>query len=340
MNLAKYRCPKCQQSRWATYSTLWRCESCGHRYPCKNGIPELFSEEKLASKDRELRDDFYDGFVGSYYRFVMPFLTLPVRPSKSSWLDWMVYSVILAFLLGIVAYLLDLVIARQFGSLAPFDVCILAVALCIVIFFQRHPYLFFLFVLAVPAKVSLALTRFKPDESFPDIHWQVIGKLKTKTGILQVLDISTGNCASLYKHGWMELNAEYTGVDLSETMLMQGLEFMARKGVPVDLVLADAINLPLQSESFDVVLNYGAINGISDPARALSEMVRVAKKGERYFFLMSNCIRARLPSRRCISKRCCRVITSFTNAQSICYPQTLQTSKYIKCTNSITFALP
>ena len=285
MNLAGYRCLQCKQSRWAVYSTLWRCEGCGHRYPCKNGLPKLFLEEKLAGKDRELRDRFYDGLVGSYYRFVMPFLTLPVRALKLSWPDWTVYGVILALFLGIIAYLVDLFFVRQLGSPTLMDICVLAAFLCIVIFLKRHPYLFFLFVLAVPVRISVALARFKPKDSFPDIHRHVIEDLKNRAGVIKVLDISTGNCASLYKHGWMELNAEYTGVDLSETMLMQGLEFMTGKGVPIELVLADALDLPLQSETFDVVLNYGAINGISDPALALSEMTRVAKSGGVLLFL-------------------------------------------------------
>lgn len=285
VNLAKYRCLNCRLSRLAVHATLWRCESCGREYSCTHGIPKLFLEDGLAERDRELRDSLYDGFVGSYYRFVIPFLTLPARPLNLSWPHWTVYSVLSALLLGIAVYLTDLLLVRQFTSFGIVDVCILAATFCIVVFFTRYPYFLFLFILAVPVKVLLLLSRFQPDESFPDVHRQVIEKLKTKAGTLQVLDISTGSCASLYKHGWMELNAEYTGIDLSETMLMQGREFMARKGIPVELALADATNLPLQSETFDVVLNYGAINGISDPARALGEMVRVTKKGGMILFL-------------------------------------------------------
>ena len=54
---------------------------------------------------------------------------------------------------------------------------------------------------------------------------------------------------------------------------------MARHKVPVRFALADAANLPFVSGSFDVVLNYGAINGMGDPARALAEIARVAKPG-------------------------------------------------------------
>jgi len=60
---------------------------------------------------------------------------------------------------------------------------------------------------------------------------------------------------------------------------------MSRNGVPVDLVLGDAVDLPFQSDRFDVVLSYGAVNGLSDPARAIAEMARVAKPGGVLLFL-------------------------------------------------------
>jgi ubiquinone/menaquinone biosynthesis C-methylase UbiE len=102
---------------------------------------------------------------------------------------------------------------------------------------------------------------------------------------LQILDVSTGSCNSLYKHGWMSLDAGYTAIDLSATMLKKGQELMAGRGIPVDLVLGDALNLPFQSNTFDVVLNYGAINGMTDPKQALAEMSRVAKPGALLLFL-------------------------------------------------------
>jgi ubiquinone/menaquinone biosynthesis C-methylase UbiE len=83
----------------------------------------------------------------------------------------------------------------------------------------------------------------------------------------------------------MELNAEYVGLDLSEKMLLQGLDFMTEKQVPMEFVLGDAAELPFEPETFDVVLNYGAINGMADPQKALSEMARVCRKDGLVFFL-------------------------------------------------------
>lgn len=83
----------------------------------------------------------------------------------------------------------------------------------------------------------------------------------------------------------MKLNAEYTGLDLSETMLLQGLDFMTRQRVTMDFVLGDATELPFQPETYDIVLNYGALNGYTDSKRALEEMARVTKSGGLVLFL-------------------------------------------------------
>jgi ubiquinone/menaquinone biosynthesis C-methylase UbiE len=83
----------------------------------------------------------------------------------------------------------------------------------------------------------------------------------------------------------MNLDADYTGLDLSETMLLQGQKLMAERQVPVELVLGDATRLPFANETFDIVLNYGALNGFTDPKLALEEMARVAKPGALVLFL-------------------------------------------------------
>ena len=165
------------------------------------------------------------------------------------------------------------------------DGAALVLFLGILVFLLKHRYLLYLFVVAIPVKISLSLTRFKAKESFPEVHKKLIDELLLEKETLQVLDISTGTCNSLYRHGWMKLNAEFTGLDLSETMLRQGLQFMASQKVLVDLVLGSATQLPFESGTFHVVLNYGALNGYTDPKRALEEMARVTKTGGLVLFL-------------------------------------------------------
>lgn len=277
MNLSKFQCIKCKQSAWTAYSTLWKCEICGQTYSCVRGVPRLYLESSLGDKDLKLREQLYNGFLGKYYQYVMPFLSLPARPAKMSWKGWLAHATISASLLLLTAYLsYRLFWVRHVSAI---DVALLALFVLISLFFYKHPYLFFLLLLAVPVKIASSLTRFQPVTSFPEIHASLIETLLDRTDRLQVLDISTGTCNSLYRHGWMKLNADYTGLDLSETMLMQGLDFMTKQNVPMDFVLGDALQLPFESETFDVVLNYGALNGYTDSKRALEEMARVAKKG-------------------------------------------------------------
>ena len=283
MNLSKYQCPNCRRSELRVQSTVWRCEHCGTEYKVVHGIPRLYVESELGKKDKELRDKFYNGFLGTYYQHVMPFLSLPARPARLSWKAWLVYFLLVFFLLSLIGSLISFVVFAGPGLI----IQIIAALLVLVIgfFFFKHPYLFYLLLLAVPVKLSLALNRFRPAKSFPEVHADVLRELSSRGDRLQLLDISTGTCNSLYRHGWMNLNADYTGLDLSETMLLQGQKLMEERQVPVELVLGDATRLPFANDTFDIVLNYGAVNGFTNTKLALEEMARVAKPCALMLFL-------------------------------------------------------
>ncbi|MGH9872775.1 MAG: methyltransferase domain-containing protein [Pyrinomonadaceae bacterium] len=276
MSPSKYKCVVCEQDGLRGYSTFWECEHCGEKFSTVNGVPRLYVESELGERDRSLRDFFYNGFLGKYYQHVMPFLALPVRPAY--WNGWLAYGLIVAALLALLGYTVNFFFFAH-RSATPLDVVVLALFVGALLFLLRHRYLFHLLLLAIPVKISLLSTRFKAQQSFPEVHAKLIAELLQKEGKLEVLDISTGTCNSLYRHGWMKLDANYTGLDLSETMLLRGLDFMAGKQVPMDFVLGDAARLPFASERFDVVLNYGALNGYTDSGRALAEMARVTKRG-------------------------------------------------------------
>ena len=284
MDLSKYRCVICQHSGLQAYTTFWRCDGCGHQYPCVKGIPRLYVESRLGQQDRRLRDHLYDGFLGSYYRQAMPFLSLPVRPVRMSWRGWLVYWFIVVALASLGILLLTLPFRASLRNpTVVLPVLLMSLAVLFVLLRQR-PW-FYLLVLALPVKLSILLKRFRPVQTFAEIHAEALQPFLQRNEKLQVLDIATGTCNSLYRHGWMQLNAEYTGLDLSETMLLQGQKFMKENQVPMDFILADAGQLPFEPETFDIVLNYGAVNGFTYPKLALEEMARVAKKGGLVFFL-------------------------------------------------------
>src|SRR5262245_36217314 len=279
MNLSRYRCPHCQGSRWHADSTRWHCESCGRDYSCINGIPRLYVESALGEQDRALRDTFYDGFLGTCYQYVMPFLSLPARPARAYWRGWLAYSLIVAVLLGLVACLVTP------GNPLAIRAAALLLLAAVSAFFVKHPYLFYLILTAVPVKVSLQFRRFQPARSFREIHDDVLRGFRDRKERLQILDVATGTCNSLYRHGWMTLDADYTGLDISETMLLQGRRFMSDRRVPMEFVVADAARPPFQSDTFDIVLSYGALNGLTDQRLALEEMARVTRKGGLVLFL-------------------------------------------------------
>jgi SAM-dependent methyltransferase len=287
MNLSNYQCVNCGKSHWRTYSTFWSCENCGQKYSCVNGIPRLYIESTVGEKDKELRDTFYNGFLGTYYQHVMPFLSLPVRPAKASWRGWLAYALIVLSLIAIVVFFATSVSRADLLSPTIVQVLVLLLSLAVLYFLLRHRYVLYLLALAVPVKLSLLRNRFRPVKSFAQVHADALEPFlqRGNDDRLQVLDISTGSCNSLFRHGWMKLNADYTGLDLSETMLLQGQKFMAEQQVPMDFVLGDANRLPFEPETFDIVLNYGALNGFTEPKLALEEMARVTKKGGLVFFL-------------------------------------------------------
>lgn len=277
-----YRCPVCKQSNFRTSSTQWICSSCNMTYKCISGIPKLYVEEKVGLHDRNLRDHFYDGIFGIWYSFMMPFIVLPVRPIAMSLRHWG----ILFFFYALLAVMLTGLFFGMAHGAALLSILFGVSLLVMVFLLSKQKYLVYLLVLAIPTKISLAFSKFKQQESFAEVHARELKAIKGE-GLtkLRVLDVSTGSCNSLYKHGWMDLDAVYTGIDLSATMLVQGQQLMADRNIAVDLVLGDAMDLPFMDNTFDVVLNYGAINGMADPGMAISEMARVLKSGGHMLFL-------------------------------------------------------
>jgi len=72
-----------------------------------------------------------------------------------------------------------------------------------------------------------------------------------------------------------------TGIDLSTEMLARCQANMRRWQFQADLFLGNAESLPFADESFDVVFHVGGINFFSDRAKAIAEMIRVAKPGSK-----------------------------------------------------------
>jgi SAM-dependent methyltransferase len=282
---SRVQCPACGKRIDYRYHTYWMCGFCGKKYRCVQGVPKLYLEESLGKADKDLRDRLYNTLLGRIYNFLQPFLTIPVRPVRISRMYWLVYFLLIIILGFLVYHCGEWVALRRLHRTTLVDLLLSFLLVTYVLFLLKYPFIANLLLLAVPVKISLSLHRFKPVTSHASVHAEFQEEYLRSTDRLHVLDVATGSCNSLFRHGWMKLNAEYTGVDLSETMLIQGMHFMSANEVPVDFILCDATRLPFDSETFDIVTSYGAVNAYADPKRALEEMVRVTKKGGKILFL-------------------------------------------------------
>jgi ubiquinone/menaquinone biosynthesis C-methylase UbiE len=69
------------------------------------------------------------------------------------------------------------------------------------------------------------------------------------------------------------------GIDLSAEMLLNCLANLHRSKLDASLFLANAESLPFADSSFDLVFHTGGLHFFNTPAKAIAEMIRVAKPG-------------------------------------------------------------
>jgi ubiquinone/menaquinone biosynthesis C-methylase UbiE len=104
------------------------------------------------------------------------------------------------------------------------------------------------------------------------------------------LEVAVGTALNLphYPSG-----VRLTGVDLSPDMLARAADRARRLGRRIELLEADAHDLPFADESFDTVVCTYALCAVPDLVRALSEMRRVLKPGGR--LVLVDHVRSTLP---------------------------------------------
>ncbi len=93
-----------------------------------------------------------------------------------------------------------------------------------------------------------------------------------------VLETSVGTGLNF---GYLPPGVSLTGIDLSPEMLSNCRANLQRRQMQADLLLGNAECLPFADESFDVVFHVGGINFFNDRAKAIAEMIRVARPGSK-----------------------------------------------------------
>jgi ubiquinone/menaquinone biosynthesis C-methylase UbiE/uncharacterized protein YbaR (Trm112 family) len=120
-------------------------------------------------------------------------------------------------------------------------------------------------------RVFCALKGFDRDVYF----LSYMRRLEVKPGD-SVLETSVGTGLNFkYLPGGVKL----AGLDLSPEMLANCQSNLRRWQLDADLFLGNAESLPFADSSFDVVFHVGGINFFNDRAKAIREMIRVAKPG-------------------------------------------------------------
>jgi ubiquinone/menaquinone biosynthesis C-methylase UbiE/uncharacterized protein YbaR (Trm112 family) len=92
----------------------------------------------------------------------------------------------------------------------------------------------------------------------------------------RVLEVSVGTGANLR---FMPRNAELFGIDISWGMLQKCQRNLRNWGVRAHLFQCEAERLPFRAEVFNCVFHVGGINFFNDKARAIKEMIWVARPG-------------------------------------------------------------
>jgi ubiquinone/menaquinone biosynthesis C-methylase UbiE len=122
-------------------------------------------------------------------------------------------------------------------------------------------------------RVACALMGINPDQYF----LRYLRFLEVKPGD-SVLETSVGTGLN-YKY--LPRGTRLFGLDLSAEMLANCQANLPRWEMDADLFLGNAEDLPFANDSFDVVFHVGGINFFNDRAKAIREMIRVAKPGTR-----------------------------------------------------------
>lgn len=98
-------------------------------------------------------------------------------------------------------------------------------------------------------------------------------QVKAGNSVLET-SVGTGLNFRYLPHG-----VQLSGLDLSPEMLRICQRNLRRRELNADLYLGNAESLPFADSSFDVVFHVGGINFFNDRAKAIREMIRVAKPG-------------------------------------------------------------
>jgi len=120
------------------------------------------------------------------------------------------------------------------------------------------------------------LNRLLAGIDLPAERKRIVSLLDLKKGS-RILEVSPGpGVFQAYIRERIGSNGEFAALDLSLGMLKQ---CRRHRTLSVMLVQGNGSYLPFADESFDALFHFGGVNLFDNPERALSEFVRVVRRG-------------------------------------------------------------
>ncbi len=101
----------------------------------------------------------------------------------------------------------------------------------------------------------------------------------------RVLDLGVGPGTSAIEMAAADASRRHVGVDLSAAMLRRAAARARAARVPLALLRADALALPVRAATFDGATGHSFLYLLPDPERALAEVRRALRAGGRVAFL-------------------------------------------------------
>jgi len=125
-----------------------------------------------------------------------------------------------------------------------------------------------------------------------DIEWGTYGVAESELKVLGVVagkDVIELGCGNAYFSAWLaKLGAQPVGLDVTPAQLQTARRMMAETGIEFPLVEADAEEVPLPDESFDLALSEYGASIWCDPARWIPEAHQLLRAGGELVFLCNS----------------------------------------------------
>jgi demethylmenaquinone methyltransferase / 2-methoxy-6-polyprenyl-1,4-benzoquinol methylase len=103
----------------------------------------------------------------------------------------------------------------------------------------------------------------------------------------RILDVCTGTGDLAIRFARSDKSCEITGIDFSEEMLQLARDKIDKKGLSgkIKLLQGDALHLPFEDESFDIVSIGFGLRNLTDRKGGILEMARVLRDGGQLLIL-------------------------------------------------------